>query len=292
MQNINLKKFNPKMMEERRIHPNQGPPTILIIGARNTGKTYLLSDLLYHFRKIPVGLFFTGSEASAENFAKFFPKSFIYDEVDISKIENIVKKQRELRKKNTEGDYSSLLLFDDCGYDKKTINNKIIKGVFCNGRNWKILLVMTIQYCKDIPPDFRSNVDYVFLLREPIYEVRKKLWKEYAGIIPKFEIFNEIMNACTEDRGALVIDKTTTSNNLEDNIFWYRARSPLKNFKIGSKELWEFHKQNYNSDEDTNTLDQQLKNKAIVVKKTTLPSKKKKESTSKVSLADAPVSKS
>lgn len=269
MYNLNLRKFQPKEMERRRVNPDQGPPTILIIGSRGTGKTFLLNDLMYYFRRIPAGMIMTGSEASAEQFSKFFPKSFIFDEVDIAKIENVVINQRKLRRKNTKGDYSSLLLFDDCGYDKATTRKKIIKGVFMNGRNWKVLLIMTIQYCKDIPPDLRSNADYIFILREPVIETRKKIWKEYAGIIPTFDAFSAAMNVCTEDRGALVIDKTTTSNKIEDNIFWYRARNPPRDFKVGSPELWKFHKDNYKSaDEEEEEEKTNLVSKpSVIVKK-------------------------
>ena len=163
MQSLKLKKFNPRCIEKRRLDPNGGPPTIIIIGPRGTGKTYLIKDLMYYVRKIPAGMMITGSEASAETFSNFFPKSFIYDEVDINRIENIAKTQTKLRKKKTEGDYSSLLLFDDCGYDKKITREKIIKKIFCNGRHLKILLLMTVQYCIDIPPDLRSNADFVFM---------------------------------------------------------------------------------------------------------------------------------
>lgn len=269
MFNLNLRKFQPKEMEKRRINPNQGPPTILVIGSRGTGKTFLLADLMYYFRRIPAGMIMTGSEASAEKFSEFFPKSFIFDEIDIAKIENVVNTQRKLRRKNTKGDYSSLLLFDDCGYDKSTTRKKIIKGVFMNGRNWKVLLIMTIQYCKDIPPDLRSNADYIFILREPVIETRRKIWKEYAGIIPTFDAFSEAMNVCTEDRGALVIDKTTTSNKIEDNIFWYRARNPPRKFRVGSDELWKFHKDNYKSgdDDDDNSDTKVVPKTSVIVKK-------------------------
>lgn len=278
MFNLNLRKFNPKDMEKRRVDPDKGPPTIVIIGGRGTGKTFMVRDLMYYFRRIPAGMMITGSEASSETFSEFFPKSFIFDTVDLERIENIVLNQRKLRKKKTEGDYSSLMLFDDCGFDKSMIRKKIIKGIFMNGRNWRILLIMTLQYAKDIPPDLRSNADYVFILREPIIEARKKLWKEYAGIIPTFEAFNEAMNVCTENRGALVVDKTTTSNKIEDNVFWYRANDPPKKYKVGSKELWDFHKKNYQSDEEE--TEDPLYNKKVNVVKVSKKKKSKKSKTS------------
>lgn len=276
---VSLKKFNPKWIEKKRVDPSQGPASILLIGSKRTGKTFLIADLMYYFRKIPAGMILTGSEGSAEKFAEFFPKSFIFDEIDdemIARMEKIVEKQRKLRKKKTQGDYSSLLLFDDCGYDKKVVNKKVIQGMFMNGRQWRIHLMMAVQYCKSVPPTLRTNADYIFILREPSIEERKKLWREYCGIIPKFEDFCEIMNTCTENYGCLVIDRTATTNKLEDNVFWYRARNPPKQFKVGDKSLWEYHKANYKSDNESDNEKPILKNsKSIIVKKV---KKKKKKS--------------
>ena len=85
------------------------------------------------------------------------------------------------------------------------------------------------------------------------------------------------MNVCTEDRGALVIDKTTTSNKIEDNIFWYRARNPPKKFKVGSKELWKFHQENYKSeDEDEDKpIDKPPSKTSVIVKKIKMKKNKK-----------------
>jgi chromosomal replication initiation ATPase DnaA len=67
-------------MENRRVDPDKGPPTIVIIGGRGTGKTYLVRDIMYYFRRIPAGMIITGSEASSEAFSEFFPKSLIKSE--------------------------------------------------------------------------------------------------------------------------------------------------------------------------------------------------------------------
>lgn len=276
MQSLKIRKFDPRTMEKCRIDPNKGPPTIIIIGSRGTGKTYLLKQLMYFFRKIPAGMIITGSEASAESFSEFFPKSFIYDEVDTDKIEKIAATQTKLRKKKTEGDYSSCLIFDDCGYDKSITRKKIIKKIFCNGRHLKILLIMTVQYCKDIPPDLRSNADYVFILKENVLETRKKLWKEYAGIIGDFETFNQIMASCTDNRGVLVIDNTSVSNEIADNIFWYKASENIKPFKVGSPSLWKFHEDNYKSENESDEEFKETKNKPSIIIKKVKPKTKEK----------------
>ena len=274
MNQLKLRKFNPRVIEARRTNPDAGPATIIIVGSRGKGKSYLMKDLLYYVRNIPAGMMITGSEASAESFSEVFPKTFIFDDLETERLKNIISNQRKLRKKGTTEDYSSLLLLDDCGYNRSVMKEKPIKQIFCNGRHLKIMLVVSVQYCKDIPPDLRSNADYVFILREPQLENRRKLWKDFAGIVPTFELFNTVMNECTNDYGMIVLDNTTISNNITDNLFWYRARETPRKYKIGSRDFWNFHNKNYKSeDDDVVGADTKPKPVVCVKRKTTAKAK-------------------
>ena len=69
-----------------------------------------------------------------------------------------------------------------------------------------------------------------------------------------------MLNACTEGYDCLVLDNTSKSNNIQDCVYWYRAK-PNRNFKIGSKELWDYctkkydkHKKTDNEAEDPKKL--------------------------------------
>ena len=42
-----------------------------------------------------------------------------------------------------------------------------------------------------IPPVLRSNVDYVFILRENNTGNRRRIYEQYAGVFPNFDVFNE-----------------------------------------------------------------------------------------------------
>jgi hypothetical protein len=97
----------------------------------------------------------------------------------------------------------------------------------------------------DLPPDLRTNIDFVFILRENIIQNQDKLYKNFFGIFPHVDTFREVMNSCTEGFDCLVLDNTSRSNKISDCIFWYRAK-PNRKFKIGSKELWNYHDKNYN----------------------------------------------
>ena len=120
-----------------------------------------------------------------------------------------------------------------------------IRQCFMNGRHWKLFFMLTMQYCMDLTPDLRANVDYVFILRENVIQNREKLYKSFFGIFPTFDIFNQVMSSCTENYECLVLDNTSKSNKIQDCVFWYKAKI-RKNFKIGSDSLWRHHRTNYN----------------------------------------------
>ena len=98
----------------------------------------------------------------------------------------------------------------------------------------------------DIKPVIRTNVDGVFILRETNLRNRKSLYENYAGIIPDFTMFCAIMDSITTDYTALYIHNATTSNKLEDCLFWYRAKPVPEDFKLGCRDLWKFHRSRYN----------------------------------------------
>ena len=95
----------------------------------------------------------------------------------------------------------------------------------------------------------KTNIDYVFILREPYINNRKRIWENYAGMFPNFESFAQVMDQCTENYECLVIDNNSKSNKLQDQVFWYKA-AKHGDFKLGSKEFWELSKNIVSDDED------------------------------------------
>jgi hypothetical protein len=186
------------------------------------------------------------------------PKLFIHDEYQSAIIENILKRQKTVLKqikkemeayKRTNIDPRAFVILDDCLYDNKWTKDKLMRLLFMNGRHWKIMLIITMQYPLGIPPNLRTNIDYVFILREPYIANRKRIWENYAGMFPTFESFCQVMDQCTENFECLVINNNAKSNKLQDQIFWYKAQNH-GNFKLGSKEFWELSKDIGSDDED------------------------------------------
>jgi AAA+ ATPase superfamily predicted ATPase len=85
---LELKKFDMKRITFLK-DENKGP-VIVLIGRRDTGKSYLVRDLLYHHRDIPIGTVISGTEAGNGFYSSHIPKLFIHDEYSSGIIENIL----------------------------------------------------------------------------------------------------------------------------------------------------------------------------------------------------------
>lgn len=253
---LELKKFS---MQKISFNPNENKgPVVVLIGRRDTGKSYLVRDLLYYHQDIPIGTVVSGTEAGNGFYASHVPKLFIHDEYNSAIIENILKRQKAALKsvkkeieqyKKSSIDPRAFVILDDCLFDNTWTKDKMMRLLFMNGRHWKIMLVITMQYPLGIPPNLRTNIDYVFILREPYISNRKRIWENYAGMFPTFESFCQVMDQCTEHYECLVINNNAKSNKLQDQIFWYKAE-PHGDFKLGSKEFWEISKELNSDDED------------------------------------------
>ena len=257
---LELKKFDMKNISFK---PNENKgPVIVLIGRRDTGKSFLVRDLLYYQQDIPIGTVISGTEEGNGFYGKHVPKLFIHNEYNTAIIEKIMQRQRTVLKqirKETEMyrrstiDPRTFVILDDCLYDNTWAKDKMMRLLFMNGRHWKVMLIITMQYPLGIPPNLRTNIDYVFILREPYITNRKRIYENYAGMFPTFESFCQVMDQCTENFECLVINNNAKSNKLNDQIFWYKADAH-NDFKLGSKEFWELSK-NINSDDEDETYD-------------------------------------
>ena len=207
---------------------------------RNTGKSTLITSLLYEKSHIYTsGMVCSGTEDSNHHYSQSFPETFIYNKLEKQKVEDFVKRQK-IARQHLPNPWSVLLL-DDCTDDPKLFVDPLFQNIFKNGRHYKMWFILSLQYCLDVKPVIRTNIDGTFILRETNLRNRKSLWENYAGVIPDFTMFCEIMDQLTNDYTALYINNATTSNKLEDCIFWYKAKPVPKDFKFGSQDYWDFH---------------------------------------------------
>ena len=245
---LELRKFDMKSIHFK---PNENKgPVVVLIGKRDTGKSFLVRDLLFYQQDIPIGTVISGTEEGNGFYGKMVPRLFIHNEYNSAIIENILKRQRTVLKqvkkeietyKRSTIDPRAFVILDDCLYDNTWARDKLMRLLFMNGRHWKIMLVITMQYPLGIPPTLRTNIDYVFILRENYIANRKRIYENYAGMFPTFEAFCQVMDQCTENYECLVINNNSKSNKLNDQVFYYKADNH-NDFRLGSKEFWELSK--------------------------------------------------
>jgi hypothetical protein len=191
-------------------------------------------------------------------YSEFIPDSYIYPEYSSEILTRIYNRQavmnddnkRRIKEMKKPKDDSLMLIMDDCMSSKGTwLKDPNILELFFNGRHHHISFILTMQFSLGIPPEMRSNFDYIFLLAEDQVSNRKRLYEHYAGIFPTFDIFQQVFTDITENYGILVINNRIHSKNITDKIFWYRAKK-VPTFKIGAKNFRKFHKESYDENWD------------------------------------------
>ena len=251
--NFNIKKFDMKRIPQDAV--------VIFIGRRRTGKSTLVRDLLFHHQDMPVGTVISGTEESNSFYGKMIPPIFIYGEFQPVILDNFVKRQKmitgKIEKEKLAGvksrlDPRSFMILDDCMYDDSWTHDRNIRYLFMNGRHQKVFFLITMQYPLGIQPALSTNVDFVFILREPYLNNRKRIFDNYAAAFPSFEFFCQIMDQCTQNYECIVIDNTSLSAKLEDCVFWYRADTH-PDFRIGASQFWQ-HSAQYNQEREQDEI--------------------------------------
>lgn len=233
-----LKRFDPSKMSKTA--------TVCIIGKRRTGKTFALRELLFHMRHIPVGIAMSPTERSNSFFGAFVPDVFIYDDFNTDAINAVLTRQERICEARKMGQVKGLpkdphvfVVADDCMYDKKNWRSTTVRNCFMNGRHWFLFFVFTMQYCVDIPPDLRSNIDYVIVFRESVMAQKEKLYQYFFGMFPNKQEFIRVFDEVTVDYDYMVLDLTQKSYAVEDCVLWGRASS-TPSFRMGDPKFWWF----------------------------------------------------
>ena len=245
---LRLKKFNIEKMVDHA--------TIAMIAKRASGKSYLTREILYHKRDIPTSVVISRTEKLNRFYGEFIPDSFIYDNFDTEILSKIYTRQGKCNEDNRarvkegkkEKDDRVMLVMDDCMSSKGTwVKDQNILELFFNGRHHHVSFILTMQYAVGIPPEMRSNFDYIFLLAEDFISNQKRLYEHYAGMFPSFDIFKQVFKDVTQNYGVMVINNRIHSSNITDKVFWYKAKK-VPDFRVGSKIFNKFHKKYYDPD--------------------------------------------
>jgi len=244
---LQIKKFNIQEMVDHC--------TIAMIAKRASGKSFLTREIMFLKRNISTAIAISRTEKLNHFYSDFIPDAYIYQEYTSDILSKIYERQAKMNSDNCKRekeskkskDDSLMLIMDDCMSSKGTwLKDPNILELFFNGRHHHISFILTMQFSLGIPPELRSNFDYIFLLAEDTYSNQKRLYDHYAGMFPTFDIFRQVFADITENYGVMVIDNRIHSKNITDKVFWYKAKI-VPNFRVGSKKFKKYHKDNYDN---------------------------------------------
>ena len=245
---LRIKRFDIKTMPDN--------VTIAMIAKRASGKSYLTREILFHKRDIPSTIAISKTEKLNRFYSDFIPDLYIYDEYDNNILNRIYGRQAKIQEDNNQRlkdgkkikDPRLMLIMDDCMSSKGSwVKEQPISELFFNGRHHQISFILTMQFPLGIPPEMRSNFDFIFLLAEDFITNRRRLYEHYAGMFPDFNTFQQVFTDLTEDYGCMVINNRIHSKDVTEKVFWYKAKTSPQ-FTMGSRTYKKFHDKTYDKE--------------------------------------------
>jgi len=242
---VPLREFDLNTMPEN--------PSIIMIAKRGSGKSWVCRSLLKHFKDIPGGVIISKTDRMSSFYGEFFPELFIHYEYSSELIDSIlyrqqkmIHKQKEKAKIGKKIDPRAILIMDDCLASKGAwATDPTFAEIMYNGRHYRIMYILTMQFALGIKPEMRGQVDVVMLLSEDFYSNQKRIYEHYAGIFPTFQAFRNVFMDVTSDYGCMVLVNRGPQGDFLDKVFWYKAKNdPID--KIGSYQFNKFNDYNLN----------------------------------------------
>jgi hypothetical protein len=281
MEEVKIHKFDLKIINKRR---SQGEcPIIVCIGSRSSGKSFLVREISYFIKDIPLVIVQSSTEPGTGFFSEFVHPLFIYNDFEpdvlISVLNHQKKKAETLKKEGRELKYEVnehvCIILDDLAFDKSLMKLPAMRELFFNGRHFGIVLIITFQYLMDLGPAFRGNVNYVICCKENKKDTIDKLHKYFFGIFDKVSDFRKVLSTCTNDYRCLVLENTPKSERIEDLVFWYKAVHIKEKFRMCADKWPEWDKKlkiknasNTDEDEDEKAFTRRNKKSDLVIKMT------------------------
>lgn len=242
MDRLSINKFDP-------MHQLTDCFNMVILGKRHTGKSTLLKDIIYRLnaKGYPRIVVFSGTEEGNEFFSSCVPKPYIHNGLDMDKFKAVIDVQRKIvtscREAETQlgrppdVDTRLVIILDDLMFKRNMTRNEVFSLIFLNGRHWKISVILTCQYMMSLDTACRANTDFLFVLRESIPKNRDKIFENWFGIFNSKKQFFHVLDHCTKDYEALVLDNTQPTMAVERCVFWYKGELNLPPFMFGGDKF-------------------------------------------------------
>lgn len=239
---LSLKRFNPAESLRK-------PFTMLVIGKRNSGKSSLIRDFLYHLHQLnyPRVVVFSGTEESNQFFSSIIPQAYIHCGLNQEILQGLVDAQRKVMNSVREAeaklhkpldiDTRLVIVLDDVSYSRTACRTELMNMLFLNSRHFNISIMLSLQYLISLSPEGRANADFVLVLKDSVPRSRIRTWECFGAMFPNRKDFFTVLDQTTQNYEALVINNVVASLQPEDCLCWYKADVHLPDFRFGSRRF-------------------------------------------------------
>lgn len=217
------------------IHELPNDATILLIGRRRTGKSFLTRWILYNKRKVfPFGLVMTQTKYN-KFWSTYINKNSVWGDYSGITLGRLVQRQAVLVNENKWGaDPRIFVVLDDLAADTQLRYDYMLRSFFYYGRHLKAFVVVTAQWFKSLAPGCRENADYIFLFGMTNINELDAIYEEYGAGVPK-EIFIQLVRRYATESSCFVVNPH--GRTPYERFFQYRAQDPGP-FRMGCSEMW------------------------------------------------------
>ena len=211
-------------------------------GKRRTGKTWIMRYLLFLLHtNFYHGLVITNTKFNGF-WQNYFPKQVIHAKYSDELMKNFLALQKKLKKYAEEHpekniNYWGVVVLDDVVADHHIRYSDTLHELFYNGRHYGLFVMITSQYLFGLPPGLRANADHVFILQQSQKRQREQCFEDYGLHIYDKDLFMQILDANTENRGVFCINLTDPLLT-PDQVYRSWAVTDVPKFKVGHPEWW------------------------------------------------------
>lgn len=177
------------------IFPSQSDNfTMLIVGARRSGKSFMLLNQLLPMYKEQFDLIYIVTPSRDFDNFDLNPMSGIFDTYSTELLQVLFRQQEEMFEEDNS--LKSLVILDDCisaDNFKSLKEANIINLIATRGRHVGISLIITTQNYKSVSPSLRINSDVVIWFER---NSARKLYEE-REVVENYKKFREIVSVAT-----------------------------------------------------------------------------------------------
>jgi hypothetical protein len=231
-------------LEEFDVSQMKIDATVVAVGKRRTGKTWVFRNIMYLFKdKFAAGLVISQTDELNKFWRQYVPEKYIFNRYSPEILQAVFQRQKnilnDVNKTDEEKDKEApfFILLDDVISDQRLKFDEALMELFVAGRHYRLFVLITTQYAKAITPTLRGNTDYCFMMKTIQQGQLEALWEDFGSFLTK-DAFAQILNAYTEDNEVMVVNTCPeTEVDPLSMLGWWKALDPGP-FKMGSAEYW------------------------------------------------------